>query len=282
MLTIASLYSHRQLRGILFPPGSHLRLLFVELCWWWLWLMGFISHCFDWHSGRNSRSLVSILSCCEGWVFFTLKGCQDTLTTGFLKIRCVWNLFPQYTPPRHFVRASVMNRYNSPLWTEMPVNPSFSYKNCPQGGNSVQSTFSSWDKLKKSEVTQSCPSLWDPMDCSLPCRLLCPWYSPGKNIGAGCHLLLQGTFLIQGSNPGLLHCRQTLYPLSRQVKLSLPSWLSRWRICLQCRRPGFHPWVGKIPPKRERLPTPVFWPREFYRLVLGVVKSLTERLSLTL
>ena len=132
--------------------------------------MGFISHCFDWHSGRNSRSLVSILSCCEGWVFFPLKGCQDTLTltTGFLKIRCVWNLFPQYTPPRHFLRASVMNRYNSPLWTEVPVNPSFSYKNCPQGGNSVQSTFSAWDKLKKSEVAQSCPSLWDPMDCSLP------------------------------------------------------------------------------------------------------------------
>ena len=28
--------------------------------------------------------------------------------------------------------------------------------------------------------------------------------------------------------------------------------------CLQCRRPGFNPWVGKIPWKRERLPTLVF------------------------
>ena len=36
--------------------------------------------------------------------------------------------------------------------------------------------------------------------------------------------------------------------------------LSWWRICLQCRRPGFDPWVGKIPWRRERLPTPVFWP----------------------
>ena len=26
----------------------------------------------------------------------------------------------------------------------------------------------------------------------------------------GCHFLLQGTFLTQGSNPGLLHCRQIL------------------------------------------------------------------------
>ena len=30
------------------------------------------------------------------------------------------------------------------------------------------------------------------------------------------------------------------------------------------RRPGFHPWVGKIPWRRERLPTAVFWPGEFH------------------
>ena len=29
-------------------------------------------------------------------------------------------------------------------------------------------------------------------------------------------------------------------------------------------RPGFYPWVGKIPWRRERLPTPVFWPGEFH------------------
>ena len=28
-------------------------------------------------------------------------------------------------------------------------------------------------------------------------------------------------------------------------------------------RPEFDPWVGKIPWRRERLPTPVFWPGEF-------------------
>ena len=31
-------------------------------------------------------------------------------------------------------------------------------------------------------------------------RLLCPWDSPGKNTGMGCYTLLQGIFLIQGSN----------------------------------------------------------------------------------
>ena len=32
---------------------------------------------------------------------------------------------------------------------------------------------------------------------------------------------------------------------------------------LQCRRPRFDPWVGKIPWRREWLPTPVFLPGEF-------------------
>ena len=36
-------------------------------------------------------------------------------------------------------------------------------------------------------------------------RLLCPWDFPGKNAGVGCHFLLQGIFLTQGSNPDLLH-----------------------------------------------------------------------------
>ena len=43
-------------------------------------------------------------------------------------------------------------------------------------------------------------------------------------------------------------------------------WLSWERICLQCGRPGFNPWVGKIPWRRERLPTPVFWPGELHGL----------------
>ena len=47
-----------------------------------------------------------------------------------------------------------------------------------------------------------------------PARLLYPWDSPGKNTGVGCHFLLQGIFPTQESNPGLLHCRKTLYRLS--------------------------------------------------------------------
>ena len=36
------------------------------------------------------------------------------------------------------------------------------------------------------------------------------WNSPGKNTRVSSHSLLQGSFLAQGSNPGLLHCRQNL------------------------------------------------------------------------
>ena len=61
----------------------------------------------------------------------------------------------------------------------------------------------------ESEVAQLCPTLGGPMDW-----LLCPWDSPGKNTGVGCHFLLQGIFPTQGSNPHLLvSCigRQVLY-----------------------------------------------------------------------
>ena len=36
-------------------------------------------------------------------------------------------------------------------------------------------------------------------------RFLCPWDSPGKNIGVGCQAFLQGIFPIQGQNPCLFH-----------------------------------------------------------------------------
>ena len=37
------------------------------------------------------------------------------------------------------------------------------------------------------------------------------------------------------------------------------------RICLQCRTPGFEPWVRKMPWRREWQPTPVFLPRESHK-----------------
>ena len=137
----------------------------------------------------------------------------------------------------------------------------------------------------------------------------------------GCHFLLQGIFLTQGSNLGLLHCRQMLYCLSHQEKHlinyictflvsswpglqkvsvhfkirrccfhhstiealrmsppfsplpaapipwsssnstshkdsctrieELAQWLSSKESTCQCKRPGFDPWVGKMPWRRK-------------------------------
>ena len=64
-----------------------------------------------------------------------------------------------------------------------------------------------------SEVAQSCPTLCDTMDGG---AYFCLWDFPDKNTGVGCHFFLQEIFPTQGLNPGLPHCRQTLYHLSHQ------------------------------------------------------------------
>ena len=48
--------------------------------------------------------------------------------------------------------------------------------------------------------------------------------------------------------------------------LGLPCGSAGKKICLQYGRPGFDPWVGKIPWRGEKLPAPVFWPEEFHGL----------------
>ena len=45
---------------------------------------------------------------------------------------------------------------------------------------------------------------------------------------------------------------------------SVESWLRLSRICLQCRRPSFNPWVGKMPWRRKWLLTPEFLPEEWH------------------
>ena len=80
--------------------------------------------------------------------------------------------------------------------------------------------------------------------------------------------------------------------LSRKINLChiVPPQLVAWeewtslvaqmeRICLQCRKPGFDPWVRKILKGKEWQPTPVFLPGEimdreaWQATVHGVAKS---------
>ena len=57
-------------------------------------------------------------------------------------------------------------------------------------------------------------------------KLLCPWNPLGKNTGVGCHSLLRGIFLTQGSNPGFLHWRQIICHWASREALSPAFWKS--------------------------------------------------------
>ena len=77
-------------------------------------------------------------------------------------------------------------------------------------------------------VLQSCPTLCDPMECSLP-GYDCLWDILDKKTGVGCHAFLQGIFPIQGLNLcvlSLLHWQAGFFTTSatwegRQLKFNI-------------------------------------------------------------
>ena len=71
-------------------------------------------------------------------------------------------------------------------------------------------------------VSQSCPTLCNPVDWSLPGSSV-NGDSPGKNSGVGCHTLLQGIFPTQGSNPCLPHSLPS-EPSGKPKKNGFPDW----------------------------------------------------------
>ena len=76
-----------------------------------------------------------------------------------------------------------------------------------------------WSKAKsESRSTMS--------DSSQPQGLYSPWNSPGQNPGVGSLSLLQGIFLSQRSNPGLLYCWWILYQLSHKGSPRILEWVA--------------------------------------------------------
>ena len=71
--------------------------------------------------------------------------------------------------------------------------------------------------------SESCSVLSDSLQ---PRKLYSPWNAPGQNTGVGSLSLLQGIFSTQGSNPGLLHCRQVLYQLSHKGSPRILEWVA--------------------------------------------------------
>ena len=144
------------------------------------------------------------------------------------------------------------------------------------------------------EVAQSCPTLWDPTDCSLPdssvhtifqARVL-EWVAisfcrrssqPRDWTWASCiagrwftvWATREATviYLIWNQKRAREPC--LIYKSSRQLNqdqviFGLSWWLKWQRICLQQWRSGFSRWVWKIPWRWEWLPTLVFLPGELH------------------
>ena len=125
----------------------------------------------------------------------------------------------------------------------------------PSSGANTNDKF--YIKRPESEVAQSCPTLRDPVDCSPP--------------GSSDHGILQARILewvsisfpspgdlpnpgIKPGSPALEADTLTSEPPGKQGSVKT--------ICLQCWRPEFHPWVGKLPWRRAWQPTPIFLPGE--------------------
>ena len=60
-------------------------------------------------------------------------------------------------------------------------------------------------------------------------------------------------------------------------------WLRQYRVCLQCGRLGFDPWVGKIPWRRKWQPTPVLLPEKSHgrRSLVGYGPWSRKELDMT-
>ena len=103
---------------------------------------------------------------------------------------CIWQPTPVFFPGESHGKRGLVG-YD--LW------------GCKESDTTEQLTHIHTHTYMPCLVTQLCPTLQHGLQ---PTRLLCLWDSPGKNTVVCSHYLFQGIFLIQGSNPGLLHCGQ--------------------------------------------------------------------------
>ena len=125
---------------------------------------------------------------------------------------------PLLLPPSIFPSIRVFSN-ESVLPIRWPKYWSFSFSISPSNEYSGLISFRMdwWDLLEVQGILKSLLQHHGSNASVLgPARLLCPWNFPGKNTWVGVHSLLQGIFLTQGLNLGLLHCRQILYHLSHQ------------------------------------------------------------------
>ena len=121
-----------------------------------------------------------------------------------------------------------------------------------------------------SEVAQSCPTLCDPMDYSLPGSsahgifkaIVLEWVAISFSSGSSQPRDRTGVSHIVDRHFTIWAIREDK-AVVHVIKLVSFRWL--WfSVCLQCKRPVCRPWVGKIHWRKEWLPTPVFFPGQFH------------------
>ena len=175
-------------------------------------------------------SVIHISTVCLPCFFPLASSIQNQLLCSVIKFcLTLWPHGLQHArlPVLHYLLEFAQTRVQ---WCHPTVLPSVApFTSCPQSfqclldiGIRIFSNESTlhirWPKytpeVKRSntnevKVTQSYPTLCDPMDCS-------PWNSPGQNTGVSCCPLLQGIVPIQRLNPGVPHCRKILYQLSHK------------------------------------------------------------------
>ena len=88
------------------------------------------------------------------------------------------------------------------------------WHNSPGKGNPSSHDIMLLLLLSRFSRVRLCRTLFSSHILKEPTRLPCPWDSPGKNTGVGCHFLLPGISSTQGLNTGLPHGRWILYHLS--------------------------------------------------------------------
>ena len=86
-----------------------------------------------------------------------------------------------------------------------------------QGPTAASSDKPEWKRIwTKYMLLFSCEVMSDSFVTPWTVRLLCPWDSPDKNTGVGCHFLLQGIFPTQGSNSSSPTLQVVSLPLSHE------------------------------------------------------------------